>query len=315
MSSWLTQRVRMRYGLRVAVFVVSLFYLTTCLLLFARQRYILYQSQPNLSNTPNSLRFGNSLYEDVWIPASDTEKIHGLWLPAPNPDEYYRTISNEPVAVVDPAKVVLLFCGVGHNMGDSNYVARATALRQLGFSVLVFDYRGRGWSDGGVPTEARLYEDGEIVWNYLRDLRGVRPENVVIYGESLGGAIALNVAVNHPEASALILQSTFTTMTNAINSRLAARLFPIDWLLTERFDSLSKIKQVEMPVLFIHGSNDSVVSAQMSRELYEATPTSKQLFFVRGADHIGIYRPRFKLLYESYLSFYLRRYGGQSYTR
>ena len=291
MSGSFIRQVKKSLSLRSIALAIGGCYLLVCAVLFVRQRSLLYRSQTYLRNTPNAASFGGSAYENVWIPAGDNERIHGWWLPAPTPDEPFWTLPKEPAAVVDPQKVILLFCGVGYNMGDGNYVHRATDLRQLGFSVLVFDYRGRGWSDGNMPTEERLYEDGEIVWNYLRDVKGVQPEDVVIYGESLGGAIALNVAVNHPEASALILQSTFTTMADAINSRAIARFFPIKLLLTERFDSLSKVEQLKMPVLFIHGSRDSVVPAVMSKQLYDAAPTSKQLFYVRDADHIGIYRP------------------------
>lgn len=279
------------FKLRFAALVLGLLYLSACTVLFVRQRHLIYLSRTYLSNTPAASRFGRSAYENVWIPVGDRERIHGWWLPAPTPDEQFWTLEEEPAGIVDPQKVILLFCGVGHNMGDGNYLHRATDFRQLGFSVLVFDYRGRGWSDGSLPYEERLYEDGEIVWNYLREVKGVAPEDIVIYGESLGGAIALDVAVNHPEASALVLQSTFTTMADAINSRLIARLFPIKLLLTERFDSLSRVRQLKIPVLFIHGSRDSIVPPEMSKRLYDETPTSKQLFYVRDADHIGIYRP------------------------
>ena len=289
MSRWLSGRTRARF--KLASIVLVFLYLAICVVLFFYQRQLIYRSNDYLSNTPAGDRFGRSYYENVWIPAGGRDRIHGWWLPAPKPDELYRVLEGEPAAVVNPQQVVLLFRGVGNNMGDTNYVYRATSLRQLGFSVLIFDYRGWGWSSGGLPYEERLYEDGEIVWNYLRDVRGVSAENVAIYGASLGGAIALNVAVNHPEASALILQSTFTTMADAIKSKPIAGLFPIDWLLTERFDSLAKVQQLQMPVLFIHGSRDSVVPPAMSKQLYDATPTSKQLFYVEDADHVAIWQP------------------------
>ncbi|MEA5448312.1 alpha/beta fold hydrolase [Leptolyngbya sp. CCNP1308] len=186
---------------------------------------------------------------------------------------------------------MLYLCGVGRNMGDYNYLARVSAFRQLGFSVLVFDYRGYGLSAGDFPREAQVYQDSQVAWNYLQNVRQIPPEHIVIYGESLGGAIALDLAVKHPEAGGLIIQSSFTSMAEAIGHRKILRLFPIDRLLTERFDSLSKIQSLQVPVLFLHGSADSVVPPEMSQQLYEASSEPKQLFLISGADHVRIYQP------------------------
>ncbi|HEY9738438.1 MAG TPA: alpha/beta fold hydrolase, partial [Trichocoleus sp.] len=186
---------------------------------------------------------------------------------------------------------VLYLCGVGRNMGDYNYLARVAAFRQLGFSVLVFDYRGYGRSGGSFPSEQQVYEDGRAAWNYLRHERGIPAEQIVIYGESMGGAIALDLAVKHPEAAGLIMQSSFTSMAEAIRSRPFLKLVPINWILTEQFDSLAKIQSLQMPVLFLHGTEDSVVPAVMSQQLYAAAPEPKQLFLIAGGDHVRIYQP------------------------
>ncbi|MEP0890879.1 MULTISPECIES: alpha/beta fold hydrolase [unclassified Leptolyngbya] len=192
---------------------------------------------------------------------------------------------------------MLYFCGVGRNIGDYNYLARVAAFRQLGFSVLVFDYRGYGRSDGGFPYEAQLYQDGEAAWNYLRYQRHIPADQIVIYGESLGGAIALNLATKHPDASGLIMQSSFTSMREAIQHRKLLQLFPISLILTEQFNSLAKIQELKIPVLFLHGTRDSVVPPEMSQRLYEAAPGSKQLFLIEGGDHVRIYEPG----HQSYL--------------
>lgn len=102
-------------------------------------------------------------------------------------------------------------------MGDYNYLARVSAFRQLGFSVLVFDYRGYGRSSGNFPDESQVYQDGQAAWNYLRNERNISPRQILIYGESLGGAIALDLAVKHPEAGGLIMQSSFTSMAQTVN--------------------------------------------------------------------------------------------------
>jgi uncharacterized protein len=186
---------------------------------------------------------------------------------------------------------MLYLCGVGRNMGDYNYLARVSAFRQLGFSVLVFDYRGYGLSQGNFPTESQVYQDSQAAWNYLRSVRQIPPEQIVIYGESLGGAIALDLAVKHPETGGLIMQSSFTSMAEAIGHRKPLQLFPIQLLLTEQFDSLSRVRSLRVPVLFLHGSEDSVVPAEMSQRLYAAAPEPKQLFLIAEADHVKIYQP------------------------
>lgn len=166
-----------------------------------------------------------------------------------------------------------------------------SALRQLGFSVLMFDYRGYGLSKGNFPNELQVYQDSQAAWNYLQNVRQIPPEQIMIYGESLGGAIALDLALRQPEAVGLVLQSSFTSMVEAIRHRKIFQIFPVSLLLTERFDSLSKVRSLRVPVLFLHGSEDSVVPAEMSQQLYEASAEPKQLFLISGADHVRIYQP------------------------
>lgn len=228
------------------------------------------------------------LYENVAIRVGD-ESLHGWWVPA-DPTQSFMVLPDEPSHILKEPKTMLYFCGVGNNMGDYNYLSRVAAFRQLGFSVLVFDYRGYGLSEGSFPSEAQLYEDAQAAWNYLRSEKEISAEEIVIYGESMGGAIALNLAIDHPEASSLIMQSSFTSMVEAIKHRPASRLFPIKLMLSEQFNSLEKISTVQMPVLFLHGSDDSVVPANMSQELYAAAPPPKEILIIPGAEHVSIYR-------------------------
>lgn len=269
------------------VALLFLSYSSICLLLYFRQRQIIYRPSLELSLRPDAPDFGMT-YEDVLIPV-DEERLWAWWIPA-DETQQYRVLEEEPAFVLKDSKVMLYFCGVGNNMGDYNYLSRVAAFRQLGFSVLTFDYRGYGRSEGSFPSEQQLYADSEAVWRYLRNERGVLAKDIVLYGESMGGAIALNLAVNHPEAGALIMQSSFTSMTDAIQHRTFARLFPIDRMLTETFDSVGKIHELQIPALFIHGSEDSVVPEEMSQVLYERAAAPKRLWLVPDADHVSIYR-------------------------
>lgn len=267
---------------------ILLIYSAICLFLYFRQRQLIYRTDSELSLLPNAPDF-DMPYEDVWLTIAD-DSINGWWIPA-DETQHFKILEAEPAYILAQPKVMLYLCGVGNNMGDYNNLARIAAFRQLGFSVFVFDYRGYGQSQGAYPHEAQLYADSEVVWNYLQDERGIAAEDIVIYGESMGGAIALNLALNHADASGLILQSSFTSMAEAIKQRPIARLFPINWILTEKFESVGRIEQLDMPVLFIHGQEDSVVPSDMSQTLYETAKGPKQLWLIPEVDHVRIYTP------------------------
>ena len=275
----------------VGASVLVLTYLSTCLLLLLRQRHLIYRPAAELSQQPDAPDF-NLPYEDVWIPIPNSQaQLHGWWIPAPAQQENFVVLPDEPKNVLISPKVMLYLCGVGRNMGDYNYLARVSAFRQLGFSVLVFDYRGYGLSERDFPDEFQVYQDSQAAWNYLQDVRQIPPEQIIIYGESLGGAIALDLALRQPEAGGLVLQSSFTSMTEAIRHRKFFQIFPVNLLLTERFDSLSKVRSLQVPVLFLHGSADSVIPPEMSQQLYDVASGPKQLFLISGADHVRIYQP------------------------
>ncbi|BAU14103.1 hypothetical protein LEP3755_46480 [Leptolyngbya sp. NIES-3755] len=267
--------------------VLSIAYLSACLLLFIFQRQLIYRPSSQMAMLPSASEF-KMPFQEVWISVKH-DRIYSWWIPAPSNQEQFIPIANEPTRILKAPKVMLYFCGVGRNMGDYNYLARMQAFRQLGFSVLVFDYRGYGRSTGNFPTEQQIYEDAEAVLNHLRQT--VPADQIVIYGESLGGAIALDLAIKHPEAKGLILQSTFTSIAEVTKQRGVFGLFPIDILLTERFNSIEKIRSLKVPVLFLHGTRDSVVPMQMSQTLYNAASEPKQLFLIPNADHVRIYQP------------------------
>ena len=271
------------------VAVLTLAYFLGCLFLLLQQRQLIYRPNAKLAMLPNNPAF-KLTYKDVWMPIPNSPaKLHGWWIPASSQAKV--TLPNEPVQILTSPKVMLYFCGVGRNMGDRNYLSRVAAFQQLGFSVLVFDYRGYGSSKGAFPNELQVYEDSQAAWHYLRYQQQIPPEQIVIYGESLGGAIALDLAIRHPEAGGLIMQSSFTSMSKVIESRKPLQIFPIDLLLTEKFDSLAKMRSLKIPVLFIHGRADSVVPFAMSQQLYNIASKPKQLLLISGADHVRIYQP------------------------
>lgn len=216
--------------------------------------------------------------------------MHSWWIPAPLPQKKFLPLPNEPAKVLKSPKVVLHLSGAAGNKSYYNNVARDAALWQLGFSVLAFDYRGFGRSQGMFPTESQMYADSEIALNYLIEKRKILLQDIVIYDKSLGGAIAINLAVKHPEIRGLIVQSSFTTMAKVIQHTGKFWLFPVEAILTQKFDSISKVRSLQVPVLFIHGTADVVVPYYMSQQLYKAAPQPKQLLLVPEARHFRIYR-------------------------
>ncbi|WP_316433044.1 alpha/beta fold hydrolase [Leptolyngbya sp. NK1-12] len=207
-------------------------------------------------------------YEEVWLPMPEGQ-VHGWWIPA-----------------TDQAPVLLYLHGNGSNLGD--LVTRAKRFHQLGLSVLLIDYRGYGRSQGPFPSEASVYADAEAAWQYLTQTRQISPERIVVYGESIGGAVAIELAVRHPDAAAVIVESSFTSMRAMVARSIPEFLLPVDWLLTQQFDSLSKVRSLQVPILLIHGTADTTIPATMSQELFAAAPPPKHLLLIPNANHDNV---------------------------
>jgi hypothetical protein len=252
--------------LKPAVFWLNLLlfvYGGACACLFLGQRRLIFMPSRVIETTP--LEAGVA-YEDVWIPVGNGT-IHGWWIP--NQGEQDLTF--------------LYLHGNAANISQN--LPWALALRGLGASVLMIDYRGYGLSSGPYPRESQLYEDALAAWNFLLQEKEVPAEEIVIYGHSIGGAVGVHLASQGRQGAGMIVESSFTSLTDMAQRSSYAALFPVGRLLTERFDSLDKIATVDMPVMYIHGQADASVPATMSRQLYEATLAPKELWLVPDADH------------------------------
>jgi uncharacterized protein len=219
---------------------------------------------------------------DAWMEASDGVKIHGWWIER----------QGSPFAT-------LYLHG---NAGNITY--RATHLQEIvaaGSSVLILDYRGYGKS-AGRPTEDGLYRDSEAGFIYLLG-KGYRAEQIILHGESLGTAVAVDLAGRRPCAG-LILEAPFTSA-----SDVAATVVPyVGPLLVRSFNSLPKIRWIRVPKLFIHGDRDDVVPLRLGQELFAASQGIKTFWVVHGAGHNDIlqvagaeYPQRLGAFYESLL--------------
>jgi hypothetical protein len=194
-----------------------------------------------------------------------------------------------PAAANAPA--VLYLHGSRWNL--TGQTSRIEELHDFGFSVLAIDYRGFGKSDGDLPSEQTVYEDARVAWDRLAQLQP-DPAKRLIYGHSLGGAVAIDLAAHLSTIAAhtgvpvpaqgLIVESTFTTFVDMARA-VAPPWLPVQLLVSQKFDSLSKVAQLHMPVLIVHGVDDRYVPSRFSEELYQAAPEPKKLLLVDGATH------------------------------
>ena len=204
--------------------------------------------------------------EEVWISTEDGVRLNAWYLPSP-----------------DSRKVLVWFHGNAENIGHG--LGQLKAFTRLGANVLSIDYRGYGKSDGS-PDEVGVYRDAEAAYLYLVQQRHVEPGNIILYGHSLGGAVAIDLASRH-ESGGLIVESSFTT-----GREMARRMFLIpffEYLPKTRFDSLAKIALVRTPVLVVHGTRDDVIPFSMGQRLYEAAREPKAFLEVDGAGHDSIF--------------------------
>ncbi len=205
-------------------------------------------------------------YEDIYFSTEDHVRLNGWLVRAPANSETAAT---------------LIFChGNAGNMGDR--IEKIENFRQLGLNVFIFDYRGYGQSQGR-PTEQGMYRDGEAAFDYLRSRNDIDPEKIVVYGASLGGAAAVDVASKRPVAG-LILDSTFPS---AVDMGKVLAPFVPSWLIAIKFDSAAKIKNVTAPKLFIHSPDDEVVPYDLGKKLYNMSPGPKEFLNISGNHNEG----------------------------
>jgi hypothetical protein len=217
--------------------------------------------EPEIRRTPGAVGLP---YFDVWLEVGwGRALVHGWWVPKG-----------------EGAPVVLLLPGTGRTIGGLVHVA--SALHEAGASVLMIDYRGLGRSDRATLTEATMYEDATTAWQHLRWFQG-DPTRCLVYGHSLGAAIALELAARHPDAAGVIIEGAPTSMRDLLATSGLSRLFPVGWLARGRFDVAGKLARVRAPILFIHGKDDPIVPPAMSVELHRRANEPKALLVVERA--------------------------------
>ena len=176
-------------------------------------------------------------------------------------------------------KTLLIFHG---NAGDlSNRIYKLNELNKLEINILLISWRGFSGNKGS-PTEQNLYKDAEAAIKWLNK-KNVNNNQIILYGESLGTGIAVEMAKKN-DFNSIILESPFTSIENS--AKIYYPYLPVKYLLKDRYDTISKIKMVESPIMIMHGEKDDVVPFSMGKELFEKANSPKQSYFTPDDDHM-----------------------------
>ena len=202
-------------------------------------------------------------YEDVELKSADEIRLHGWYIPYAETD-----------------RVLLFFHGNAGNM--SHRGESIEIFHRLGLNIFIFDYRGYGQSEGK-PSESGIYDDARAAWHYLTDTKGIRKENITLFGRSLGGAVAAKLAAE-VQPGTLILESTFSSAKEMANTVLPvmSHLVPLRF----EFKTVEYIKQVSSPVLIVHSPDDEIIPYRLGEKVFQAANKPKSFLKLQG-DHNG----------------------------
>ena len=200
--------------------------------------------------------------EEVWLPVDETVTVFGWFIDA------------------GPTTPVLLWCH-GNAGNVSHRLENIRQLYQRGISVMIFDYRGYGQSTGE-PSEAGLYQDALASYDYLIQQRRISPERLIIFGRSLGSSVAGEVAIRRTSAG-LMLEGSFPSI-QAMSDHHYFGL-PAQWFMDVDFNLAQKVRMLQVPLLVIHGEQDSIVPMALGRQVFEAAQEPKRWYAVSGAEH------------------------------
>lgn len=216
--------------------------------------------------SPDSLGLA---YEDIRLTTADGETLAGWYVPAADSSD---------------GPVLLFFHG---NAGNISFCLDSIVMfHDLGLSVLLIDYRGFGESSGSPSVDGTLH-DARAAWAWLRDMKRVPPEKIIIHGRSLGGGVAAALAAE-TSPRALILESTFTSLYDVVKG-LVPRLLPIRPFLPQDFNTPERLKSIHAPLLVIHSPSDEMIPYELGRTVYEAYTGPKRFVELKGSHNGGIF--------------------------
>lgn len=262
------------------LFIILGVFLGLSLLLYLFQERYVYFPDRTLVATPANIRLP---FEEVYLQTQDRVHLHGWFIPAPD------------------ARLTLLF--LHGNAGNiSHRLDSLQVFHELGLNVFIFDYRGYGNSTGR-PSERGTYRDAEAAWRYLTQTRAIPAPRIVLFGRSLGGAVAVWLA-GRTRPAALILESTFTSIRD-----MAGRFYPylpVSLLTRIRYPTIHRMGALHLPVLIVHSSDDDIIPYAMARRLFDAAPAAKSFLTLHGGHNDGFLSSGDR--YREGLAEFLRRY-------
>ncbi len=257
------ERVAMNGVIHILMIAALCYGLLLVFLYFYQGRMLFLPNLPSrsLSTSPSAVGLA---YETVNLMTVDNIRLHGWFIPAAE------------------ERGVILFCH-GNAGNISHRLDSLLLFNRMGYSILIFDYRGYGRSQGR-PSEAGTYLDVEAGWRYLTDERSQSPSQIVLFGRSLGAAVAVHLATLHTPA-AVIIESGFTSVPD-----IAAEVYPflpVRWLSRFNYNVRHQLQRVACPVLVMHSRDDEIIPFKHGQALYAAANEPKQFLELRGGHNDG----------------------------
>ena len=243
------------------VIIIAGAYIIFAGFLFIFQSNYIYYPVGVLSADPGSIGLN---FESVSFETRDRVKLSGWFIPS------------------ESARGVILFCH-GNAGNISHRLESIQIFHRLGLDIFIFDYRGYGQSEGK-PTEQGTYQDAEAAWRYLTEERQVNPSKIIVFGRSLGGAVASWLAQRHTPG-ALILESTFTSLPD-----IAATVYPylpVRPLLRFKYNTAEYLDRVNCPVLIVHSRDDEIMPFSHGQRLFEMAKEPKKFLEITGTHNEG----------------------------
>jgi len=267
-----------------ALKIAAAVYVGLCILLFFRQFYMVYFPLADIMQKPSDAGLA---YESVTLVTADGVRLAGWYVPC------------------EKARGTVLIChGNGGNIGDRLH--QIGLFHELGLNVLIFDYRGYGES-AGKPSEEGTYQDVRAAWQYLTEKRNTPPDKIVVFGQSLGGAVAAWMAEQvAPTAraapAALILEATFTSIPD-----MGVRLYPwlpIRLLCRYRYNTLARLEHIHCPVLIGHSRDDKLIPFEHGQKLFAAAHEPKTFCELTGDHNEGevLTAPAYRQALDTFLA-------------
>lgn len=248
------------------VFAIAAIYFLVVAAVYAFQEKLVFFPSRDLVADPSAMGLD---FEDVRVATQDGVLLHGWFVPA------------------EPSRgAVLFFHGNAGNI--SHRLDTIALINGLGLSLLIFDYRGYGLSTGE-PSVAGTREDARAMWRHMTSDRGLDPSRIVLWGRSLGGAVAAGLAVDAMPA-ALILESTFTSVADM--GRKYYPFLPAGLIARGRYPTLEHVAEIQTPVLVVHSPDDEIIPFAMGRRLFAAAPEPKSFLEIDGSHNNGFLQSR-----------------------